>query len=152
MKNLKNTFYLVFSTAILGSIFGTLLYNTYSKDISVFGESNLYYFLQEGAYSSKELVGANTKKLDTKLVVEEDGMFYVYVAITRDKDVRDQITSLYKEKNIELYSKEKSVKNEEFQNNIDQFDLLLRSSTTIEEINSISDVALSNYEQTMKKE
>ena len=126
-----------------------LLYNHYLDDMSVFHDSTNFFFLQEGAYSSVELVRVNTRNLNTKLVVEDNGIYNVYVAITRDRQVKESIKRLYSEKNIELVVKEKNLQNLEFQSNIDQFDLLLRNSTTIEEVNSISAVALSNFEQTI---
>jgi len=152
MEGFKNTMKLVFFTILIGSFFGMLIHNHYLDDVFAFQDINVFYFLQEGTYSSRELVRANTRNLNTKLVVEDNGMYHVYVAITRDVSVRDYIIELYQEKDIEIHSKEKVFNHLEFQTNIDQFDLLLRNSTTIEEINSISAVVLSNFEQTIRKD
>ena len=149
MQKFRDTVKLVFLTTLLGSLFGMILYAHHLDDITVFSEHTHYYFLHKGSFQTQELVRANTREINTKLVIEEEGLYHVYVAITRDSEVRDRITELYRERNIELHSKEKSINNMEFQNNIDQFDLLIRNSRTLEEINSISAVVLSNFEQTI---
>ena len=70
---------------VLGAICGNYLYEKAPESISVFRENDTYYFLQEGAYSSKKIMQENVKDLTNKLTTFEDNKYYVYVGITKNK-------------------------------------------------------------------
>lgn len=137
----------------LGAVFGVFLNSKYQdKIISTFSEGKIYYFLQEGIYSSKEIMIENTKDLDAKLINEENGKYYVYLGITRDEDNAKKIKELYNKKGYQLYIKEVSLANEEFYNNVMQFDLLIKNTEKESEILTIEEVVLANYEEIIKKQ
>lgn len=136
----------------LGALFGNLLYkNGQQRLSSVFNEGTTYYFLQEGAYNSKEIMEENTKKLDRKVVDINDDKYYVYLGITQSEENATKIKSFYEEDGYQIYIKEVKLANEEFYNNVTQFDLLIKNTEKKEEVLAIEEVVLANYEEIIKK-
>ena len=53
---------------------------------------------------------------------------------------------MYESKGYSIYEKQIDVNNEEFINNIDQFDILVDSTKNNNDISTIEEVILANYE------
>lgn len=137
---------------ILGVTTGKLLYekinNVYALNIK---NEDLVYFLQLGVYSSKESMNSDTNDIINKLVIKKNNNYYVYVGISKNKENLKKISTLYNKLGYNLYLNEIIIKNEEFINNLEQFDLLLNKATTQTEIESINSVILSSYEEMVQK-
>ena len=54
---------------------------------------------------------------------------------------------MYKEKGINASIKKMSIENEEFLANLEQMDILLNKAKTNDEVNSINEVVLANYQE-----
>lgn len=136
---------------IIGTLFGqTIIKSNISKVLSVMNKEETYYFLQEGVYSSIDSLNSNTKNIKKKVIEKLDGKYYVYLGITKDQNVATKLKNIYKENGITIYQKEKNVTSEEFLNNVTQFDMLINSSQTKDEILTIEEVVLANYEEIKK--
>ena len=125
----------------------------YSKTISSDDKksNNTVYFLQLGVYTNKNSMQLDTKSIENKIVTQENDKYYVYVGISRSKKNLEKISKLYKNDGYSLYIKEMSVLNNEFLVNLKQFDKLIESAKTNEEINTINMVILSSYEEMVIK-
>ena len=134
---------------ILGYYLGTFIFN--EKIINKYKNEEKYYFLQEGVYSSKESLQNNLSKLNKKTIDKKDNKYYVYVGITKDLEVAKKIMKIYEKDGYSIYIKEKYLSNEEFKNNVEQFDLLIKDSKDTSNILTIEEVVLANYEETIKK-
>lgn len=132
---------------VLGAICGNYLYEKAPESISVFWEDDTYYFLQEGAYSSKKIMQENVKDLTNKLTTFEDNKYYVYVGITKNKKNALKIQKIYEDIGYQIYIKEVVLDNEEFANNVTQFDLLVNESESSEDVLTVEEVVLANYEE-----
>ena len=137
---------------ILGIVIGNKIYTATNSLQSTFNSGDTYYFLQEGVYSSYEIMKSNTEEINGKIVEERNNKFYVYVGITKEEKNAKKIKEIYQEKNYQIYIKEVILKNEEFFNNVTQFDLLINSTEDPEEILTITEVVLANYEEIIKKQ
>lgn len=135
---------------LLGGITGKILYNKYEDTTLVFNENNTAYFLQEGVYDTKESMNRNTKDINPKLVINKNNKYYVYVGISKSLDGINKIKRVYKRKGYNVISKEKKINDESFLINLAQYDILLESNTTTNDILTIEEVVLSNYEETIK--
>ena len=130
-----------------------LLNSTYKeKLINTFSEGKTYYFIQEGVYSSKEIMTENTKDIQVKTVDTLNNKQYVYLGITRDNNNAKKIKDIYEKKGYQIYIKEQNLSNEEFYNNVTQFDILVNSTDKASEILTIEEVVLANYEELIKKD
>jgi hypothetical protein len=135
----------------IGIILGTKIISLLKVE-DVFQDDTIYYFLQEGVYTNKEILDENTESLNIKLINQEDNKYYVYLGITKDVENAKKIKKIYKAKGYDIYIKEKHLSNEEFSSNITQFDLLINSTNSEEEILKITEVVFANYEEIIKKQ
>lgn len=136
----------------LGILLGTKIYNAKDSISNVFSEGTIYYFLQEGVYTSKEIMDENTKEINIKAIDYQNEKYYVYVGITKEEDIAKKIKTLYENDGYQIYIKEMKFSNEEFDHNVEQFDLLINSATNKDEILTIEEVVLANYEEIIKKQ
>ncbi len=143
---------LIFMTIaiILGSICGKVLFTKYKDTSLVFNESKKLFFLQEGVYSSNESLDSNTKNINPKLIIPNKGKYYVYVGITGNINNANKIKNIYKDKGYSIYEKSIEVDDIEFINNIEQFDLLIDSASSNDDISTIEEVVLASYEDVLK--
>ena len=131
---------------LLGFIVGNNLFSKRIELIKEINKNNTYYFLEEGVYSSKEMLKNNISKITQKVVSENKDYYYVYIGITKNIDVAKKIKELYEERGYKIKIIEKRLKNEEFSNNVTQFDILLKDAKTFDEILTIEKIILSNYD------
>lgn len=136
---------------ISGIVVGNNLYNKVDLElIRTFQEENKYYCLQQGIYTSKESMQKETRDISPKLVLEKDGKYIVYLAITGNKNNVEKIKNFFEEDGISSYLKEIKVESEEFKNNVREFDLLIENTNQKEEVFTIEEVVLSNYEKNLE--
>lgn len=130
----------------LGFLVGNKIFMKRIEVIKEFNKNNTYYFLEEGVYSSKEMLKTNISKITQKVVSQNKEYYYVYIGITKNKEVAEKIKQLYEERGYKIQIKEKRLKNEEFSNNVNQFDILLKEAKTFDEVLTIEKIILSNYD------
>lgn len=147
---MKKTFIYMTVAIIFGGICGKILYDKYEDTSFVFNNEEMVYFLQEGVYSSLESLNRNTKDI-TKVIIKEDDKYYAYVGISKSKDGIEKLKHIYKEKGYSTYQKEKVIDDESFLTNLTQYDILLDSAKTADDILTIQEVVLANYEELTKK-
>ena len=142
VKQMKQKILLCLLLILIGFILGRTILKSNTQ--------NICYFLEEGVYSNETIFEANILNLKQKVMEYQDNKIHVYVGITKDKEVANTIKEIYKKENINLNIIGKNIKDEELNINIEQYDLLIRKSTTKEEILKIEEVVLANYEEIMK--
>ena len=112
---------------IIGFLLGQFLFGEKIELIKSLQKKDTYYFLEEGIY-------------------------YAYIGITRDKEVLEKLKSIYKGKNIDVNVKEINLESQEFKNNVEQFDLLIKQTNDVSQILTIEEVVIANYEEIIKKQ
>lgn len=135
----------------LGLLVGNKIYQTNLSLTNVFSDGTTYYFLQEGVYTSKVILDENTKNLNVKLIIEDNSKYYVYLGITKSESIAKKLKSVYEQAGYQIYIKEIKLNNLEFESNVTQFDLLLNSATSKDEMLTIEEVVLANYEEIIQK-
>lgn len=131
---------------ILGFIIGTIILK---KNINE-SYNNRYYFLLENIYTNDDLFEITQNNIKQKLMEYKDDKIYIYVAITKDLEVAEKIVELYSQDNININIQEKIISNEELKNNIEQFDILVKSSSSKDEILKIEEVVIASYQEIKK--
>lgn len=137
---------------LLGLLIGSKIYQTNLSLTDVFADGTTFYFLQEGIYTSKIILDENTKNINAKLVVEENSKYYVYLGITKSEEIATKLKKIYEQAGHQIYIKELKLTNPEFESNVTQFDLLVNSATSNDEILTIEEVVLANYEEIVQKQ
>lgn len=132
---------------LLGYFCGKFVFQGYELDKTVFEDNGMVYFLQQGVYSSKESMEQNVANLSEYLYQEENGKFYVYFGITSKEENANKVKELYAKENINIYIKPMPMSNQDFINNLIQYDILLSSSDTLLEVDSVLKAILSSYRE-----
>lgn len=147
--NMKINFLIsILSAILLGYLCATYIFNEYRDTDLVFQENETIYFLQYGVYTNPELPDIPVSKY---LKVEEEGKYYVYVGMTTSQKNAKKVQDLYQKKGIELYVKQDYVTNPEFITELSQYDILLDSTKTEDEVNSVLSTVLASYEEAVLK-
>ncbi len=110
-----------------------------------------YFFLQEGIYSDEDTLKKSLVKISKKIIDKRDNKYYVYVGITKDKDIAEKIQKIYEKKGFSIYPVQRVLSSEEFSTNVDQFDLLIKDTEEEEQILTIEEVVLASYEEMIKR-
>ena len=137
---------------IIGFLIGEIIFGSKKNYFNKLKNSETYYFLQEGVYSDQNILKNNLKKINEKIIDYQQNKYYVYVGITKDKEVLDKLTKIYQKNGFDIYPKKKNIISEEFSTNVSQFDLLIKQTTEESQILTIEKVVLANYEEIIKKE
>ena len=125
---------------IVGFILGDVIYNDYKKNLD---NSNYNaYLIQIGSFKDDLEV-----KTDDYLVLKEDGVFNVYAGITTKLSNATKIKNLYEKENVQSIIKPVVINNVEFIKNLEQYDLLLSEVDNEDNLLSINDVIISEYEE-----
>lgn len=135
----------------IGFVLGEVIFGDFQKAIRQFKNTDTYYFLQEGTYSTKTDLERNIHHLNQKIIDKENNQYYVYVGITKDKEIAERIRNIYAKRGYPIHYREKSFSSAEFSENVNQFDLLIRETEEEEQILTIEAVVLANYEEIKKK-
>ena len=129
-----------------GLILGNLIYKQYEKEQNLDNDYNTY-LLQQGIYNSNSEMLENTKNLENYMFIEKNNKYYVYVGISTKKDNAEKVKNVFSDNDIDVSIKRSVIDNIEFMSNLEQFDILLDSASTNEDIMSINEVILSSYEE-----
>lgn len=149
---MTKSFFITMLVAILiGAVLGNFLFEQYKLESeTVIKEVNSTYFLVEGTYSTEtqatKAVTSNTN-IDPYIIVKEDANYIVYLAITASNDNLEKLKKMYEEKDVNASIKKMSIENEEFLATLEQMDILLNNAKTNDEITSITEVVLANYQE-----
>lgn len=129
---------------ITGLFIGNNIYNRIDI-LPTFKEDNTFYLLQQGIYSDKDTMQKETRDINPKIYELKDDKYYVYVGITGNNENLEKLKDIYTKQNIEIYTKKIKLSDEDFINNINQFDILIENTNNTDEILTIEEVVLSNF-------
>ena len=135
----------ILAAIILGYICATFILNEYDLDAATI--DNSVYFLQVGAYNNLDSSKNDLTNIKNKITVKENNKYYSYIGITASSIQADKIKNMYAKNNIPVYIKKNNIENNDFINQLIQYDILLDNSKNIEEINSILQTVLASYEE-----
>lgn len=135
----------------IGFLLGNLIFNNNKDFFLKMKSTDTYYFLQEGVYLDYDHLQNNISKLSEKTIEKKQDKYYVYVGITKDKEVAELLKNIYEKKGYKIYQKERNISSREFSENVNQFDWLIKETEEEEQILTIEKIVLANYEEISKK-
>ncbi len=137
---------------MIGSYLGFIIFRQYkTTSQSVFSETTIIYFLQQGVYSSKESMEDNTKLLSEYIYTLEDGQYRVFVGITTDKSNSEKIKEIFNNRGIDIYIKERNIEDMAFVEKLKQYDEIIRTSNDESAILELESQILNEYELVVKE-
>ena len=135
----------------IGFLIGQFLFGEKIELIKKLQRGDTYYFLEEGVYSNYDNI-QNSITEYRKIIENKNNKYHVYIGITRDKNVLEKLKQIYKKDNINVSVKEINLYSQEFKNNVEQFDLLIKQTKDNSQILTIEEVVIANYEEIIKKQ
>lgn len=137
--------------AFIGFLCGKFMFNQYDSKINikpVFGQkNNKVYFIEQGVYSSKESMEENVKGFTSYIYDTIDGQYYVYIAITQNKENATKLEEYFKNLGYNISIKEFNVDNELFIAKLKEYDALLSGTNDNKAIKTIINQTLEKYEE-----
>lgn len=146
-KIIKSVIIPLLFAVVLGFYGAKIVYgfNRVKKTISEI--SHNAYAIQYGVYKDPSTLEKTLSSLDDYVVSLEDDKYYVYLGFTTDYSNLSKIRDMYKNMGVDVYIREVLIKNEEFINNLEQFDVLLDNVNGTTDILAINSAILSSYDE-----
>ena len=128
---------------VLGYICASFILEEYKEEDNSF---NRVFFLQIGVYNTLEHAKEEYKNINNIKIIKENNKYYSYIGITSNIDNANKIKKLYKDLGINIYIKEDYINNNSFIYDLQQYDVLIESLNTKEEIDKVLESIISSYE------
>ena len=132
-----------------GSVLGKVTFDKYSslKVDEVISYNANTYMLKYKTYSSKKKMEEDVKKIDRYIYIKDGNDITVYLAIASSKDNIKKIKKIYDEENIKTSIKRVDIENEEFIQNLNEYEKLLTAAYSKSSLITIENQILSCYEK-----
>ena len=145
---MKKYFWSIILSLVVGIYLGKFTlsqYDSFNVFPVSFGYDNVY-FLQQGVYSSVDVMKNSMSSFNYYIYDMEDDGYHTYVGITKSQENALKIKEFFKKKGYDIYIKENSINNNSFVSVLTQYDNLL-SVAHDDSIESICNQVLSSYEE-----
>ena len=146
---MKKTILWIMFAILSGAVLGKVTFDKYSslKVDEVISYNTNTYMLKYKTYSSKKKMEEDVKKIDRYIYIKEGNDITVYLAITTSKDNIKKIKKIYDEENIKTSIKRVDIENEEFIQNLNEYEKLLTAAYSKSSLITIENQILSCYEK-----
>lgn len=143
---MKKSIILITLSIVLGILFTYFVLN---KQNTYAMEEYLIYAFQVGAFEKEENALEYSKYLETSIIIYENNLYKVYVAMYKDTDVVNKMVVYFEDNNINIYLKSISV-SKEFYYNLDNYEKLIKESNNQNVYNKVNQSILNSYLESMK--
>ena len=151
---MKKTIIWVLLALISGALLGKFTFDRYENidTKNVISYDNYVYMLKYGKYANFDEMKAKVTDVDRYIYIENDDRLTAYVAIAKTKENINKIKNIYANKNINLEIVKEKIDNEEFIQNLNEYEKLLSASLDEKSLLIIEKQILSCYEELMVNE
>ena len=146
---MKKTIIWIMFAILSGAVLGKTTFDKYSslKVDEVISYNANTYMLKYKTYSSKKKMEEDVKKIDRYIYIKDGNDITVYLAIASSKDNIKKIKKIYDEENIKTSIKRVDIENEEFIQNLNEYEKLLTAAYSKSSLITIENQILSCYEK-----
>lgn len=95
-----------------------------------------YYLVQVGAFKSYDNLSTLSKKYENYIVREEDGLFKLFIGVTKSKEVYDKIIRMYSLTSSN-YKKVVRLNNKDFDRYITKLDEVIKNTSSQNETDTL---------------
>ena len=145
---MKKTIFWIILALVSGAILGRMTFNFYEKvdTTNVISYDNNVYLLKYGTYKNFEEMKESVLDIDRYIYIEENNKFKAYVAISKTSENIAKIKKIYTNKNIKLTTEKRKIDNEEFIQNLNEYEKLLSATEEESSLLIIEKQIISCYE------
>lgn len=145
---MKKTIIWVLLALISGALLGKFTFDKYEKidAMNVISYDNYVYMLKYGTYSSEEEMMDKVTDVDRYVFITNDNKATAYVGIAKTKESLSKVKKIYDKKNIKLTIEKVKIDNDEFIQNLNEYEKLLVATDDEKSLLIIEKQILSCYE------
>ena len=146
--NMKKTFFWIILALVSGALLGKVTFDFYD-DVdtkNVISYDNYVYLLRYGKYDNFDDMKDKVTDVARYIYIEKEGKITAYVALSKTKESINKIKKVYDDKNIKLDIVKEQINNEEFIQNINEYEKLLSATEDEKSLLIIEKQILSCYE------
>lgn len=151
---LKKTIFLVILALASGAFLGKFTFDKYENlnvENTIKVDNNVYALLI-GAYDNEEDMKDSITNIDRYIYLSLNGEIKAYVAISSTKSNIQKIKKIYDDKNINLKIEKINISNDEFIQNLNEYEKLLSVAEDEKSLLIIENQILSCYEELVIKD
>lgn len=146
---MKKTIFWIFLALVSGSLLGKFTFDTY-ENIEVRNVINIndkVYMLKYGTYENVEQMIEEIIDIDRYIYIEEENKVTAYIGISTTKENINKIKSIYDKKGIITSIEKLTISNDEFIQNLNEYEKLLSATEDESSLLIIQKQILSCYEE-----
>lgn len=146
---MKKTLFWVFMALISGAFLGKVTFDKYENlDIqNVISLNNKIYMLKYGTYANLDEMQDDVTGVDRYIYIQNGDRISAYVAISTTKKNINKIKDIYLSKNLKLTIEKVTINNDEFVQNLNEYEKLLEATEDEKSLLIIENQILSCYEK-----
>ncbi len=146
---MKKTLYWIFIAILSGIILGYLTFNRY-EDLNIRNVIKLddgVYMIKYGTFYDMDEMIDTVTEIDRYIYINKDDKYDVYIAIAKSYENIARILDIYKSKINNLKIEKVNIENEEFIQNLDEYEKLLTACNDDKSLLIVENQILSCYEK-----
>lgn len=132
---------------VSGAFLGKTTFDRYKKvdSINVISNNTNVYALRYGKYANLDEMQDDVTHVDRYIYIESKDDVSAYVALATTRDSINKIKKVYKDKNLNLTVSKVNIENEEFIENLNKYEKLLKATDDYKSLLIIENQILSCY-------
>ncbi len=146
---MKKTFIWVLIALLSGALLGKFTFDRYKNidTMNVISYDKEIYMLKYGTYDSLDDMSNKITNVDRYIYIEKDNKVTAYIGIAKNLENANKIKDIYSAKNIKVMVVKETIDNEEFIQNLNEYEKLLEASDDEKSLLIIEKQILSCYEE-----
>lgn len=146
---MKKTIIWIIVALVSGAMLGKLTFDRYEEiDVQqTISLNDKIYMIKYGTYKSEDEMANKVTDVERYIYIEDDGKYKAYVGASTTKKNAQKIVDIYTNKNIELTIEKVVINNDEFIQNLNEYEKLLEATEDERSLIIIQKQIMSCYEQ-----
>ena len=147
----KKTILWIIFALFSGAILGKITFDKYENlDVQkVINLNDKIYMIKYVTYSKEDEMAKELSDVERYIYIENDGKYSAYVGAAASKENAQKIVDIYASKKIKLTLEKVSINNDEFIQNLNEYEKLLSATQDENSLIIIEKQIMSCYEQTV---
>lgn len=145
---MKKTIIWIVIAIVSGALLGKFTFDKYENidTLNVISYDNYVYMLKYGTYETLDKMTNSIIDIDRYIYIEKENNVTAYIGIAKTKDSITKIKNIYDKKNINTNIVKIKIDNEEFIQNLNEYEKLLVATEDEKSLLIIENQILSCYE------
>ena len=151
---MKKTIIGIIIAILAGVLLAKLTFDKYEKvdTKNVISYDDEVYMLRVGTYDSVDEMQRSALDFERYIYIEKEGKVTVYIGIAKTRENMEKIKNVYDDKNVKTTIENVTINNDEFIQNLNEYEKLLDVTEDANSLLIIENQILSCYEDIMVKD